>query len=39
MKSIVEGKIAGKSAYDIIDRKPKIDLEAPGSKKLQKDKI
>ncbi len=31
MKSIVEGKIAGKSAYDIIDRVPKILQEDPAA--------
>lgn len=29
IKAITEGKVAGKIAYDIIDRKPKILLDDP----------
>ena len=34
MKSIVEGKIAGKNAYDIIDRVPKILQDDPSAIKI-----
>ena len=39
MKSIVEGKIAGKSAYDIIERVPKILQDDPKALKIPKDKV
>jgi ATP-binding cassette subfamily B (MDR/TAP) protein 1 len=39
MKSIVEGKIAGKSAYDIIDRKPKIQQEDPAAITVPKGEV
>jgi ATP-binding cassette, subfamily B (MDR/TAP), member 1 len=39
MKSIVEGKIAGKSAYDIIDRTPKMIQDDPSSIKPVKSQI
>lgn len=29
MKVIVEGKVAAKFAFEVIDRKPEIDLDAP----------
>jgi len=31
IKAISEGKVAGKIAYDVIDRVPKILLDEPGS--------
>ena len=39
MKSIVEGKIAGKSAYDIIDRVPKILQDDPAALILPKGEV
>jgi ATP-binding cassette, subfamily B (MDR/TAP), member 1 len=30
MALIMEGKVAGKLSYDVIDRKPVIDMDAPG---------
>ena len=33
-KALSEGRIAGKMAYDVIDRKPLIDLDDPNSKKI-----
>ncbi len=39
MKSIVEGKVAGKSAYDIIDRVPKILQDDPKSLTLKKSEV
>lgn len=35
-KAITEGRVAGKLAYDIIDRAPKILLDDPKSKVLDK---
>lgn len=34
IKAIAEGKVAGKMAYDIIDRVPKIKIDDPNSKRL-----
>lgn len=34
IKAIAEGKVAGKMAFDIIDRIPKIQIDDPKSKKL-----
>lgn len=34
IKALVEGKVAGKMAYDIIDREPKIKLDDPKSEKV-----
>jgi ATP-binding cassette subfamily B (MDR/TAP) protein 1 len=34
IKAITEGKVAGKIAYDVIDRKPKILLDDPTSQKV-----
>jgi ATP-binding cassette subfamily B (MDR/TAP) protein 1 len=34
IKAITEGKVAGKIAYDVIDRKPKILLDDPSSEKV-----
>jgi ATP-binding cassette subfamily B (MDR/TAP) protein 1 len=35
IKAITEGKVAGKVAYDIIDRTPKILLDDPNSLELE----
>ena len=35
VKAIFEGKIAGKLAYDVIDRKPKITLDDPEAKSVR----
>ena len=32
MKAVTEGRVAGKMAYDIIDRKPLIDQDDPQAK-------
>jgi ATP-binding cassette subfamily B (MDR/TAP) protein 1 len=32
IKAITEGRVAGKMAYDIIDRKPKILIDDPSAK-------
>ena len=34
IKAVVEGKIAGKLAYDIINRKPDIIIDDPNSKRV-----
>lgn len=34
MKAITEGKVAGKVAYDIIDRKPRILLDDPSAQSV-----
>ena len=34
IKAITEGKVAGKIAYDVIDRVPKILLDDPASEKV-----
>lgn len=34
IKAVAEGQVAGKMAFDIIDRKPKIDLDASNTKHL-----
>ena len=39
MKSIVEGKIAGKSAYEVIDRQPKFLQDDPHAQIIQKDSV
>ena len=35
LKAVVEGRVAGKLAYDIINRKPKIEIDDPEGKKLE----
>ena len=30
LKAVTEGRVAGKLAFEIIDRKPQIDQDAPG---------
>ena len=35
-KALSEGRIAGKMAYEIIERKPKINLDEPSSTKIDK---
>jgi ABC-type multidrug transport system fused ATPase/permease subunit len=35
IKAIAEGKVAGKMAYDVIDRKPKIMLDDPTSSPVE----
>ena len=35
-KALSEGRIAGKMAYDVIDRKPEIDLDDPNSQKVDR---
>ena len=35
-KALSEGRIAGKMAYDVIDRKPEIDLDDPNSEKVDR---
>jgi hypothetical protein len=35
IKAVVEGTIAGKLAYDIINRKPAIDIDNPRSERLK----
>ncbi len=39
MKKIIEGKVSGKVAYDIIDREPKILLDDPKGVKLDKSQV
>jgi ATP-binding cassette, subfamily B (MDR/TAP), member 1 len=39
LKSITEGTVAGKMAYDIIDRQPKISLDDPSALALSRDKV
>jgi Ni,Fe-hydrogenase maturation factor len=34
IKAITEGKVAGKMAFDIIDRKPLIILDAKNAKRI-----
>lgn len=34
IKAVVEGQVAGKLAYDIINRKPKIIIDDPTAKKI-----
>lgn len=34
IKAITEGKVAGKMAFDIIDRQSNIKLDAPFAKRL-----
>lgn len=34
IKAVAEGKVAGKMAYDIIDRPPKIRLDDPKAQRL-----
>jgi hypothetical protein len=34
IKAVAEGKVAGKLAYDIIERKPKILLDDPKAKRI-----
>jgi ATP-binding cassette subfamily B (MDR/TAP) protein 1 len=33
-KALTEGRVAGKMAYDVIERRPRILLEEPGAKKV-----
>jgi len=35
IKSIAQGQVAGKLAYEVIERVPKISLEAAGSYKIK----
>ncbi len=35
-KALSEGRIAGKMAYEVIDRKPKINLDDSNSTKIDK---
>ena len=39
MKSITEGTVAGKMAYDIIDREPLIKLDDPTSIIIDENKV
>jgi ATP-binding cassette subfamily B (MDR/TAP) protein 1 len=34
-KALSEGRVAGKMAYDIIERKPQIDLDDPKAKNVE----
>ena len=36
IKAVVEGRIAGKLAYETINRKPQIDMDDPNGKVLDK---
>lgn len=35
LKAVAEGRVAGKMAYDIIDRKPSIEQDEPNTVKLE----